>query len=127
MDFNEFKTEVEDNARLYLEDYTSDYEIEFNEDPDGYHTAEVKVRFQSHPMATGPVEFTINVGVDTEATEGIGIQVHEDTYIPFLGEGIYTTLFFETLERMKRIHRAGYDYASVSQFDLDRMVQGEEF
>ena len=98
MNIEEFKTEVDEAAQLYLTDYPRSYDIDFElEDPD-LPRAEITITMSDEST------WTIHVTLDEYGE--IGVEAGGASFLPLTAESIYATLWLEAMDRLAEARSA---------------------
>jgi len=98
MTIDEFKTEVEEAAQLYLSDYPRSYSIDYDLDDADSPMAEIILTMSDES------NWLLRVTLDEYGE--IGLETGDETFLPLSGETIFATLWLEAMERLAAARNA---------------------
>lgn len=98
MNLEDFKTEVEEAAQLYLSDYPRSFFIDYDLDDPETPRAEITLTMSDES------QWILQVTLDEYGE--IGLEAGGETFLPLNGEAIYATLWLEAMDRLAEARSA---------------------
>jgi len=98
MNIDEFKTQVEEAAQLYLSEYPRSFSIDYDLDDAELPRAEITLAMSDESY------WLLRVSLDEY--DDICLESGDETFLPLNGETIYATLWLQAMDRLAEARSA---------------------